>query len=222
MRCQLYVFDNQQVAVEGITSYLSKKTGVKIAGQATNLKDSLAIISRTRSSEEPIIAITELSFKKSGGGDNIEGTSLLRAIRQSGKNILPIVFTIMDAACYAHIAMHEEFGARGFVSKNAPLSTLLNAIEIVSAGGLYIQNELKEGITEFNAFLSTLTKTEKKVLQCLQSGASNKDAAQTLGLSQRTIENHLSNIYTKAAVADKNQLFNLLGISAQGEDTRII
>ena len=77
MRCQLYVFDNQQVAVEGITSYLSKKTGFKIAGQATNLKDSLAIISRTRSSEEPIIAITELSFKKSGGGDNIEGTSVI-------------------------------------------------------------------------------------------------------------------------------------------------
>ncbi|MBB5225169.1 DNA-binding response regulator [Treponema ruminis] len=213
MKCQIFIFDNQQVALEGLSSYLSKNAGCKILGQASNLMDAEEIISHAKTGDGPIVAITELSFKKSGGEDNIDGTALLSAMRYSGKNILPLVFTIMDAACYAHIAM-DDFGARGFVSKNAPLPTLLNAIEIVAAGGLFIQNELKEGINQFNSFLATLTKTEKKVLKCMQEGANNMDTAEKLGLSKRTIENHLSSIYSKAAVTDKNQLFNFMGISA--------
>ncbi|WP_294429269.1 response regulator transcription factor [uncultured Treponema sp.] len=208
----LYVFDSSDVIIEGIMSWLSTFKNVEIAATAQSVNAAIRIIQNARITEEQhAIVITELSFRKSGEDQNDSGLLILKAIKESGKNLRAIVFTSLDEGHNIRKAMSDTYGAKGFVSKTAGRPAFIEAIESVYFDKPYIQRELASKFSEIEELYASFTKTEKIILSEIQKGLSNQQCAEKLGVSLRTVENHISHIYTKTGIKDKFLLFKKIG-----------
>ena len=105
-----------------------------------------------------------------------------------------------------------EIGANGYILKDSSSDELIHAIELISSGEQYIQPELIPSLnvslvrrdTE-KSKLEDLTKRELEVLIMVAQGSFNKDIAAKMGISERTVKNHISNIFKKIDVADRTQ-----------------
>jgi DNA-binding NarL/FixJ family response regulator len=106
-------------------------------------------------------------------------------------------------------------GAEGYVLKDAEPSVLIDAIRSVYLGQSYIQPTMtKELVREFNRLTlqarekrgeNRLTAREREVLMLIAEGMINKEIASKLYISEKTVKNHVSNIFKKLNVSDRTQ-----------------
>ena len=103
-------------------------------------------------------------------------------------------------------------GCDGFILKDSDFDTLKKAIFSVYSGETYIEPSLmpllNSSLAERDVLkekVSDLTRREMEVLKMIASGAFNKEIALTLNISERTVKNHVSNIFKKIGVSDRTQ-----------------
>jgi DNA-binding NarL/FixJ family response regulator len=104
-------------------------------------------------------------------------------------------------------------GAKGYLLKHCTRDELIGAIRSVHAGGTILSSDvagkmlsLFEAPDNLGSRISPpLTERELQIIKALAQGKSNKEVARTLGISERTVRNHASNIYTKLHVFDRTQ-----------------
>ncbi len=106
-------------------------------------------------------------------------------------------------------------GARGYLLKGVSPETLLEAIRTVASGGTYLYAPLvsdlaRGGIRESlqgdgNGILEPLTERELEILRLMVSGIGNREIAAALALSEGTVKNHVSSIFSKLAVSDRTK-----------------
>ena len=121
-----------------------------------------------------------------------------------------IVLTIHNEIEYLVKAL--EIGCDGFILKDSDFDTLKKAIFSVYSGETYIEPSLmpllNSSLAERDVLkekVSDLTRREMEVLKMISSGAFNKEIALTLNISERTVKNHVSNIFKKIGVSDRTQ-----------------
>ena len=108
-----------------------------------------------------------------------------------------------------------HMGAEGYVLKDADPNVLIEAIRSVNSGEAYIQgNMTKELVKEFKKVTlnnketsetNNLTSREKEVLELIAEGLINREIAKKLYISEKTVKNHVSNIFKKLKVSDRTQ-----------------
>ena len=105
-----------------------------------------------------------------------------------------------------------DYGCDGYILKDSDFATLVEAIETVYEGKTYIEpsltNLLNANLAERDVMqdkINELTKREVEVLKLLANGMFNKEIAATLNISERTVKNHVSNIFKKIMVSDRTQ-----------------
>jgi len=145
----------------------------------------------------------------------LEGIELLRAIQRESPDAKLLVLT--DAGDKALIFEALKAGAKGFVSKNACASELGKAIRGVHEGEVWIErNVLVRSLGEEcpapvggqgadGRATGVLTARELEVLRLLASGGTNKEIAQSLLISEKTVKSHLGNIFRKLQVTRRVQ-----------------
>ena len=121
-----------------------------------------------------------------------------------------IVLTIHNEIEYLVKAL--EIGCDGFILKDSDFDTLKKAIFSVYSGETYIEPSLmpllNSSLAERDVLkekVSDLTRREMEVLKMIASGAFKKEIALTLNISERTVKNHVSNIFKKIGVSDRTQ-----------------
>ena len=138
---------------------------------------------------------------------NMNGLEALEKIRQKDKNRKVLILTIHNEIEYLMKAV--EIGINGYVLKDSESSVLKKAIFSVYEGESYIEPSLtpilKNKIIERKAANEVLTKREIEVLKLLAEGLFNKEIAYNLSISEKTVKNHVSNIFRKIGVADRTQ-----------------
>ena len=107
-----------------------------------------------------------------------------------------IVLTAYDYPPY--LAAAHRLGAAGFVVKSVPLATLVDAIRRVAAGGLVFDRR--------PVAVVALTPRERSVVLLVVDGKSNDEIAATLGITTRTVEAHLANLFERSGVASRTEL----------------
>ena len=212
MKKLIFIFDSEQVAEEGIKSWISRNKDLQVAASANSVESALEVIDQAQIEEdEQVIAIMELSFRKVGEPNNEEGYKILKAIKESGKNIRALVFTSQDNCGHLRTCLSEHYGAMGFISKECGINTLFEAIYSILEGNKYFSSNLRDKLIETEEIYKKLSKTEKLVLSHALSGMSNHEIAKKLDISFRTVENHISHIYSKTKTYDRNTLFTKIG-----------
>ncbi|MDY1036683.1 fimbria biosynthesis transcriptional regulator FimZ [Lelliottia sp. CFBP8978] len=132
-----------------------------------------------------------------------DGFSILKRIKNLNESIKVLFLSSKSESFYAGRAMRA--GANGFVSKRKDLSDIYNAVEMLLAGYSFFPYETLSFINHQGSHRGSmddmpLSNREVTVLRFLANGLSNKEIAQQLLLSNKTISAHKSNIYSKLGV----------------------
>jgi DNA-binding NarL/FixJ family response regulator len=192
------VVDDHQMVIEGVKTLLKSHPGIKVVAQASNGIDALE---RLRSHPEIRVVLTDLNMPRMSGVD------FIRAAREF-KDSLRIVALSMFFD-HGSVADVLSAGGCGYLLKSMNPEELVQAVEQVAAGHTYFSPEVGTMLLQ-NLELATLrqappaadtpvalTSREQEVLQLISREYSNHHIAETLFISERTVETHRKNILTK-------------------------
>ncbi|SHI11771.1 response regulator [Sporanaerobacter acetigenes] len=185
--------------------------------QILELEDDIDVISQAGDGEEtvekalaykPDVILLDINMPKANGID------ALRRLKDLGTNSKIIMLTIHDDREYLLETM--KMGANGYVLKDSDADSLIKAIRDVKSGKTYIQpsvasilveelnSEEADGSRDYRK-VQALTKREYEVLTLIAEGLNNREIAERLFISEKTVKNHVSNIFKKIDVSDRIQ-----------------
>jgi DNA-binding NarL/FixJ family response regulator len=201
---RLLICDDQAIVCEGLRAILTPIPQIEVVGIANNGAEAVDL---TRA-KQPDLVLMDLKMPKMNG---IQAT---KAIREQFPNVRILVLTTFDADEWVIDAIRS--GASGYLLKDAPQEELVKAI-IDTANGLshidpHVAGKLLDRITRQpvsvmpdGKLISQLSDREREVLRLLATGVSNTEIAQTLFLSEGTVKNYVSALFSKLGVTDRTQ-----------------
>ncbi len=204
---RILIADDHAMFREGLRALFSALPDIEVVGEAAN--GTTAVTQAT--ALQPDVVLMDINMPDLNG---IEATRQILAT-QSGMGIIMVTMLEDDASVFA--AMRA--GARGYVLKGAHHDEILQAIRAVAAGqavfGPAIATRMMNFFQGLNSPVSQsgsaaqafpeLTDREREVLVLIAQGISNKDIAEKLVISMKTVSNHITNIFSKLQVADRAQ-----------------
>ncbi|MBI4596029.1 MAG: response regulator transcription factor [Candidatus Tectomicrobia bacterium] len=196
-KIRLLLVDDHPIILEGIRACLAEHEDIEIIGEALNGEEAI----QKATELSPDVVLMDISLP---GMNGIEVTQFLqREVPQT--KIL--AFTMYNSKQYVLSSIRS--GARGYVLKDTSPSELVLAIKSIYVGGSFFSSRasqavlegfVKESETEEKSDKVALTKREKEVLTLIAQGVSNKEIANRLFVSVRTIETHREHIMSKLNV----------------------
>lgn len=198
---KLVIADDHSMIREGLKQLLELEGQFKVIAEASDGVECLDILSK----EAPDVLLLDINMP------NKNGLDVLKELNQSGnRKVKVLVLTVHNEVEYLIKAV--ELGVDGYVLKDSESSELKKAIMTILNGETYIQPDLipmlnAKMISMENDYdkIDSLTKRELDVLKNLAIGMYNKEIATNLEISERTVKNHVSNIFKKIGVSDRTQ-----------------
>jgi DNA-binding NarL/FixJ family response regulator len=204
-KIKVVIAADHQLMRQGLKQILELEENIEVIGLAENGNEAIEKIRELN----PDIILMDINMPK------CNGIMALREIKSSDISTKVIMLTIHDDREY--LLETINIGAEGYVLKDAESSSLVRAINNVYEGANYIHPNIANHIvSEMNQisgrtvekidenFLK-LTKREKEVLLLIADGFNNREIADELFISEKTVKNHISNIFKKIDVNDRTQ-----------------
>ncbi len=193
---QVLVIDDHQLIIDGMKSILQDEEEVAFAGGANSMGEALDFLSRNQVD----VVLADISMPQHSG---IEVT---RKIRELYPNIRVLALTMHEDI--SMISKMVDAGASGYILKRTNMNEVLEAIKEVASGGRYLGRDV-QAILMDNLGASAnvvempedapapLTTREREILNLVAKEMSNEEIANKLFISERTVETHRRNIFTK-------------------------
>lgn len=196
-KIKIVIIDDHKMIREGLQQLLELDGEISVIGQAGDGYDGLSLIESTN----PDVILLDINMP------NMNGLEMLTELKKFKPDSRVLILTIHNEIDYLVKAI--ELGVNGYILKDSECSTLKKAIFTVYEGSIYIQPSLtpliREKAEEQKNIFNTLTARELDVLRLLSSGMLNRDIANVLDISEKTVKNHVSNILKKLDVNDRTQ-----------------
>ena len=197
------VVDDQRLFTRGLSGLVGMLPGVEVVGVAYDGEEAVALCRE----EEPDVVLMDISMPK------MDGISATREIKDLLPQTAVVILTGHEED--EHVFEGIKAGAQGYLLKDSEPEDLSRAIHTVFAGNTIIAPDLAQkmlntfegGRQAANARLAPppLTERELEVIRALARGMSDRQIAQSLGISEKTVRNHTSNIYRKLHIFDRTQ-----------------
>ena len=197
---RLLLVDDQSIVREGLSSLLQTQPDLEIVGEAENgrvaVEQSLTL--------KPDVVLLDIRMPV------MDGVAAIEILKQQAPAIKILVLTTFDDDEYVVRAMAH--GADGYLLKDTPSQELAQAIRSVNQGytqmgpGLFAKamtNNTQPDLIPPE--LAQLTPREKEVLQAIATGHSNKEIAEQLYITERTVKNHVNSILRSLNLRDRTQ-----------------
>jgi DNA-binding NarL/FixJ family response regulator len=190
---------------DGLKLLLSLEPDIQVVGEAGSGGDGIAVAERLT----PDVVVTDV------GLPDVDGVEVTRRLRDELPETRVLVLTVHDEDHYVFTLI--QAGASGYLLKNAAGNDLVNAIRTVVSGKPWLQPEIAQRLMAFaggtpaaprtglDSLIEPLTSRELEVLRLLAGAASNREIAERLNISPRTVETHLANIYGKLGVRGRTE-----------------
>lgn len=180
------IVDDHAVARDGTAALLEREPDMEVVALGDSL-EAMASVLRA----DPDVLVLDIRL----GDEN--GFSVMREIAREGRPAV-VIQSAFDYPQYIEAAM--RLGAAGYVLKTDPFKTLVEAIRTVAAGGMaYSVRPLRTASRQLSA-------REREVVVLVVDGRSNDEIATRLGISPKTVESHLTRIYSLFDVASRTEL----------------
>jgi DNA-binding NarL/FixJ family response regulator len=198
---RLLLVDDQGIIREGLRSLLETKPDLSIIGEAENGKAAVELALTL----QPDVVLMDVRMPI------MDGVAATRAIAEQAPNIKVLVLTTFDDDEYVTQAL--RCGAKGYLLKDTPSTELADAIRAIHRG----YTQFGPGLME-KAFSSAptpeeppeaftqLTPREQEVLQLIATGCSNREIAEKLYISERTVKNHVNSLLRRLNLRDRTQV----------------
>lgn len=200
MAVNIMIADDHSMIREGLKQLLELDGDIKVIAEANNGKDCLEKLN----TYHPDVLLLDINMPE------MNGLQVLEILKERKSDIKVLVLTVHNEVEYLLKAV--EIGISGYMLKDSNSSELKNAIFSIIEGEDYIQPSLipmlNSKLLEMDSDkikLDLLTRREYEVLKLLTEGMFNKEIAMKLNISERTVKNHVSNIFKKIEVTDRTQ-----------------
>jgi DNA-binding NarL/FixJ family response regulator len=199
MGIKLVVADDHEVVRAGLKT-LIEGTDIRIVAEATTSAAAVKAVTKHR----PDLVLLDVRMPD---GD---GLNCLARIKLDQPETQVVMFSAFDNPTY--VARAVALGAAGYLSKSASRNEIISAIQTASSGeNIWSREELRRVTGALAAPRNgsdgevALTKRESEVLKQLALGLTNKEIAQSLGISYETVKEHVQHILRKIGVSDRTQ-----------------
>ena len=202
-KTKILIADDHPLLCEALCQTLSREPDMEVVGKAGNGEEAVNMASKLK----PDIIIMDIIMPK------FDGIEASKRIKSSEPNIAILILTAYDDDSYVLGLL--EAGAAGYLLKSARGQDLIEAVRAIRAGESVLHPEiieklLKRAMLKSSGILKPraselLSEREKEMLKLLATGLGNKEIAQRLNLSLRTVKAHMSNIFTKMNVASRSE-----------------
>lgn len=200
MSIKVMLADDHILMREGIRQLLEFDGSIEVIDEANDGEECLEKIMESKAD----ILLLDINMPKKNG------IEVLQEIKDRKIKIRVLILTVHNEIEYLLKAV--DIGADGYMMKDSDFAELKRAIEIVISGESYIQPSLIPALNKRllmrdveNDKVESLTRRELEVLVRVAEGMLNKEIAISLDISERTVKNHISNIFKKIGVSDRTQ-----------------
>jgi two-component system response regulator DevR len=193
-KTRILIVDDHEVVREGLRALLSKREGFDVVGQAGTMEQAISEAARSL----PDVIVMDVRLPD---GSGIEACREIREVRPETKVIMLTSYADDDAVFASILA-----GAAGYVLKQTRGAALADAISAVARGESLLDAAVTQKVMErvrsaslrkADDPLDALTEQEHKILALIAEGKTNKEIADEVYLSDKTVKNYVSNILSK-------------------------
>lgn len=195
------IADDQQLFSQGLVRIIGIQPDIEVVGEAHTGEEAVELCLET----EPDVVLMDISMPV------MDGVSATRKIREILPRTRILILTVHTDD--AHVFQGIKAGAQGYLLKDCTPEDLTRAIRTVYAGDTIMAQDIAQKMlmtfesiqNEETEIAPHLTERELEVIKALAQGMSNKQIAQSLHISEKTVRNHASNIYKKLHIYDRTQ-----------------
>lgn len=202
---RVLIVEDHELFRDGVMALFAATADIEVIGQAANGQDGV----RLHAELHPDVVLMDIRLP------GIDGIDATRRIHDADPATGIVMLTMLDDDAAVFTALRA--GARGYVLKDAERGAIVRAVRAVAAGeaviGAALAGRVLDHLTpptqpgsgnEAEAF-ARLTRREREVLALVRDGLRNADVAERLFITEKTVENHMSNILAKLQVTDRSQ-----------------
>ena len=202
---KVFICDDHTLFRQGIKKLLVLERDIKLVGEANN---GVEMMDRLKTADPDIILMDI-------GMPEMDGVTATYNIKTILPDVAIIILTVYEDE--VHIFEAIKAGAMGYLLKDVSIDELLDAIRKIYTGGAMMQpiiahKVLKEFISmgqgnkkKSGRFRTDLSRREEEVLELISQGDTNRDIGDKLGISEKTVKNHVSNIFQILHVNNRTQ-----------------
>jgi DNA-binding NarL/FixJ family response regulator len=202
-KIRVMIADDHAMVRQGLKTIIELEDDIEVVSQAANGEQAVLLARQ----DKPDVILMDINMPV------LNGLQAIKILKEENSNCKIIVLTLHQDREYLFRTI--QLGCEGYVLKDAESSVLIEAIRSVYQEKTYIQpNMTGELVKEFNritlieqdnSITKNLTNREIEVLKLITDGLINKEIAKKLFISEKTVKNHISNIFKKLDVNDRTQ-----------------
>lgn len=200
MAVKVMITDDHSMIREGLKNLLELDGDIQVIGEAVDGEDCIEKLK----SITPDVLLLDINMPKKNG------LEVLQNLKSCRSKIKILILTVHNEIEYLMKAV--DIGVNGYILKDSESAELKKAINTIAEGNNYIQPNLIPALNskmieknKDEGKIDLLTRRELEVLKLLAVGMYNKEIAKKLNISERTVKNHVSNIFKKLEVTDRTQ-----------------
>lgn len=205
---KVLIADDQELIRQSLEIVLNSKENLEVTDSVENGQEVI----RSVREKMPDIILMDIRMPK------MDGVQCTKIIKENYPEIRIIILTTFDDDEFVYDAL--KYGASGYLLKGVSMEGLVDAIETVYSGRAMINPDIAAKVVRLfsqmakgdytihvdEKAIAELTKAEWKIIREVEKGASNKEIAESLYLSEGTVRNYLSIILNKLQLRDRTQL----------------
>lgn len=195
---RLLIVDDHLIVRQGLQLIFETEASVEVVGEAADGLEAIALTDQL----QPDLILMDLQMP------NLDGLSAVSKIRESHPEIKVIILTTYNEDELMYKCLRA--GAQGFLLKDTGREALMNTIHAAMRGETLLKPEIMEKLLSYSPGKSSappqesvLSAREHQVLRAAAQGGTNQQIALQLGISERTVRAHLTNIYNKFGVSSR-------------------
>ncbi len=191
--------DDHAMVRQGIRQFLEEEGEIAVVAEAADGEETLRLLARHR----PDVVVLDIQMP------GMSGIEVMREVHTRFPEVRVLILTAYDDEPYILALLRA--GADGYILKSAEAEDLVRAVRSVAAGQSALSPEVARKVVQRMTAgeksvagpVEVLTEREVQVLQLAAQGFSNKEIGRRLGISARTVQGHLANIYGKLGVNNR-------------------
>ena len=205
--------EDHNLVRQGVSKIIEEKSDFVCMGTFATVDETKNFLSEyCRSLDyKPLICIVDINL------GNEDGLSLIRFIHEKYRNIFCICYSMFKGAGIVEQAVSA--GAVGYVSKNADLEVLLQAMEKADKGTFFMEESLTSDYVIYTNLFQSLTKREKELTGLFFQNKNEEEIANLMGITPRAVDNYITRILSKLGVVTKKELRQKFGNIGMGGGT---
>lgn len=200
MNINIMITDDHKMLRQGIKQLLELDKDIKVICEASDGQECISLVSECK----PDVLLLDINLP------DMTGIQVLKDIKRKSKKQKILMLTVHNEPEYLLECI--ENNCDGYILKDSDSDELIKAIKAVNNGERYIQADLVPVLnsrlvqkdTEYE-MVRELTKREKQILISIAEGKSNADIGESFDISERTVKNHITNLFKKIGVKDRTQ-----------------